>query len=398
MTEIRGTVAAGFEGVRDAFERNFAEHGDIGAATAVYVDGELVVDLQGGVADPSTQQPYTDETLQLVFSTTKGAAAMCAHLLAQRGELDFSTKVVDVWPEYGAAGKADTTIGMLFSHQAGLPVIDRTLTLDEALAITPVVDALAESAPQWEPGSAHGYHALTYGWLAGEVVRRITGRSLGQFFAEEIAGPLGIDFWIGLPDDQQGRVAPLQASAPNPGDFDPSKLDPEILPLLADLASAYMDPQSVTNRALMLNGTFMGKHGELTWNRPEVRASEIPAANGVTNAKSLAKLYASCVGEVDGVRTLDHETVKRATEEQSNGRDRTLIVPTRFGLGFFLPSSFSPLMGPGSFGHSGAGGSLGFADVDHNVGFGYVMNKMSTNLSDDPRTVGLITAVRAALD
>lgn len=398
-TAVTGTVADGFEGVRHAFKANFTDHGDIGAGVAVYVDGECVVDLTGGVADQDTGRAYDADTLQLVFSTTKGIAAIAAHLLAQRGELDFDAKVADVWPEFAQAGKGDATIAMLFSHQVGLPVIDEQLTLAEVLDIDPVVEALAAQAPLWEPGSAHGYHALTYGWLVGEVIRRVTGRSIDDVVADELAGPLGLDLWIGLPEGERHRVAPLVAARPEEAAFDFESLSPEIAPLLGELAEAYLDPNSVTNRALHLNGAFdlSGTGEEMAWNRPDVWSSQIPAANGITNARSLAKLYAATVSEVDGVRLLDSETVRRATVDQSNGRDRTLVVPTRFGLGFFLSSTFSPLMGGASFGHAGAVGSLGFADPDRRVGFGYVMNKMSTNLSDDPRTSGLIAAITAAL-
>ena len=333
----------------------------------------------------------------MVFSTTKGAAAICAHLLVQRGQLDLDAPVTDYWPEFGAAGKADVPVRMLLNHQVGLPVLDRRLSDDDVLAGTPVADALAAQTPLWEPGTAHGYHALTYGWLVGELVRRVSGRSLGTLFADEVAGPLGLDFWIGLPVQEQARVAPLSAAKPDPSQFDPSKIDPEIAPLLQDLAAAYLDPQSVTNRALSLSGTFALGGGGLSWNDPRVRAAEIPAANGVTNARSLARMYAACVGEIDGVRLLDDASVARATEEQSNGRDRTLVIPTRFGVGFFLPSSFSPLLGERSFGHAGAGGSLGFADPDHQVGFGYVMNRMGAGLSNDPRAQGLADALRSCL-
>lgn len=396
MTTVNGTVAEGFEGVRTAFEANFTDHGDVGAGVAVFVEGECVVDLTGGVVDAAAGDTYGSDALQLVFSSTKGVAAICAHLLAQRGQLDFGTKVADVWPEFAANGKADATIADVMSHRVGLPVVDDRLTLEEVLAIDPIVDALAAQAPLWEPGTAHGYHALTYGWLVGEIVKRVDGRPIGQFVAEELAGPLGLDLWIGLPDAEHDRVVPLIAMDPTESSIDLS--DPAIAPLLGDLATAFLDPQSVTNRALHLNGAFALDGGnEMPWNTAAVWRSQIPAANGITNARSLAKLYASCVSEVDGVRLLDDETVKKATEERSDGRDRTLIVPTRFGLGFFLPSTFSPLMGADSFGHSGAGGSLGLADADRKVGFAYVMNKMSANLSDDPRTTGLIAAVEAAL-
>lgn len=392
---ITGHVADGFEPVRDAFATNFESHGELGAGVAVYVEGELVVDLVGGVADEG--RAYGTDALQLVFSTTKGAAAVCASVLMQRGQLDPESLVTDVWPEYGQAGKESTTIAMLLDHQAGVPVVDDPPSLEDVLKVEPIVEALAAQAPLWEPGTAHGYHALTYGWLVGEIVRRIDGRPIGQFFAEEIAGPLGLDFWIGLPDDQQDRVVPLVPSRPGAADFDMSSLDPEILPLLQDLATAFLDPQSTTNRALMLDGTFLLGGGRLAWNLPDVRASQIPAANGVTNARSLAKMYAACVGEVDGIRLLDADTIEQATAERSSGRDRVLVMPTRFGLGFMLTSSFSPLLGERSFGHPGAGGSLGFGDPDHGVGFGYVMSKMNSGLSNDPRTRGLIDALRACL-
>jgi CubicO group peptidase (beta-lactamase class C family) len=275
-------------------------------------------------------------------------------------------------------------------------VVDERLTLEEVLEVAPVVEALARQRPLWEPGTAHGYHALTYGWLVGEIVRRATGRTLGQVVADDLAAPLDLDLWIGLPESERHRVALLVAARPEEASFDPSRLDPEVAPLLGDLVNAFLDPESVLNRSLHLNGAFVGQG--LAWNRPEVWASQIPAANGITNARSLARLYAATVSEVDGVRLLSDETVARATVEQSAGRDRTLVVPTRFGLGFFLPSTFSPLMGESSFGHAGAGGSLGFAHAGRRVGFGYVMRKMSTNLSNDPRTTGLIEALQEALD
>src|SRR5262245_9465984 len=207
--QIGGTVAPGFEGVRAAFARNFAEHGEVGAAFSLVHDGRMVVDLWGGVADAATGVPYTDDTLQLVFSTTKGATAICANLLAQRGELDVEAPVAEYWPEFGQAGKGEVPVRWLLGHRAGLPYVNGSIELAECLAWDPAVEALAAMEPLWEPGTAHGYHAVTYGWLVGEVVRRISGRSLGRFFADEVAGPLGLEFWIGLPAEQQPRVAPL---------------------------------------------------------------------------------------------------------------------------------------------------------------------------------------------
>ena len=206
--EVGGFVEPGFEGVRDAFANNFVEHGEQGASYAFYVEGTKVVDLWGGVR-ADTGEPYDDDTLQIVFSSTKGATAVCAHLLAERGLLDVDAPVVEYWPEFGQAGKQDIPVRWLLTHQAGLPTVDAKLTRAEALAWEPVIRALEVQLPLWEPGVAHGYHALTYGYLVGEVVRRIDGRSLGTFFQEEIAEPYGLEFWIGLPEEYEPRVAPM---------------------------------------------------------------------------------------------------------------------------------------------------------------------------------------------
>jgi len=211
---VEGEVAPGFEPVRDAFVRNFTEHGDIGAAVCVYRHGEKVVDLVGGWARPSAAVPYGADTLQLVFSTTKAATAVSALVLAQRGLLDLDAPVARYWPEFAAEGKEGVPVRWLLTHEAGLPTIDATIPLEEALHWTPVVEALAAQRPLWEPGTAHGYHALTFGWLVGEVVRRVSGKSLGSFFADEVAGPLGLEFWIGLPEDREDRVARLRQQWP----------------------------------------------------------------------------------------------------------------------------------------------------------------------------------------
>lgn len=199
MIEISGEVASGYEPVRDAFRANFDKHGDVGAAFSLYVRGEKVVDLWGGVADATTGRPWAEDTLQLVYSTTKGATAICAHVLAQSGALDLDAPVAEYWPEFAAEGKGTIPVRWLLSHRSGLPTVDAHLTPADVIEWQPIVAALAAQKPYWEPGTAHGYHALTYGWLVGEVVRRVDGRSLGRFFADEVAAPLGLDFFIGLP-------------------------------------------------------------------------------------------------------------------------------------------------------------------------------------------------------
>lgn len=206
MTEISGTVADGFGAVADAFEQNFTAHGELGAAFSLYVDGEIKADLWGGVADQQTGRPWSENTLQLVFSTTKGAAAICIARLVQAGLISYDDAVATHWPEFAANGKGDITVAQMMSHQAGLPYPVGDLTFDDLMAVAPVVEALAAQAPVWEPGTQHGYHAVTYGWLAGELLRRADGRTLGTYFAEEIAQPLGLEFWIGLPESEEPRV------------------------------------------------------------------------------------------------------------------------------------------------------------------------------------------------
>ncbi|HEX8804911.1 MAG TPA: serine hydrolase domain-containing protein [Acidimicrobiales bacterium] len=408
---VGGSVAPGFEGVRDAFARNFAEHGEVGAACALYVDGRKVVDLWGGVTDAATLAPYREDTLQLVFSSTKGATALCANLLAQRGELDVDAPVATYWPEFAAAGKADVPVRWLLCHKAGLPYAEGDLTLEGALAWDPVIRALEAQAPVWEPGTAHGYHAVTYGWLVGEVVRRITGRSLGAFFADEVAGPLGLDAWIGLPDEQQHRVAPLTntglrrrpAGAGGNGsgdgtatDGDAAAMEAEAPETLTEMVERFLGPDSLLARALGgVNGVFTG---DGVFNRPEVRAAEIPAANGVADARSLARMYAATIGPVEGSDAgplLTAEQVAAASACQTVDSDRVLMFPTTFGLGYMTSSPFAPYGGERSFGHAGAGGSVAFADPEHGIALAYVMNRMMANLTGDPRSRGL---VRAAYD
>jgi CubicO group peptidase (beta-lactamase class C family) len=410
---IDGTVAPGFEGVRDAFVANFVEHGEVGAGFSLVHDGRTVVDLRGGVADVDEGTPYERDTLQLVFSSTKGATAICANLLAQRGELDIDAPVATHWPEFAEAGKGDVTVRHLLCHKAGLPYIDAPLGLEDLLRWDRAVEALAAMAPVWEPGTAHGYHAVTYGWLVGEVVRRVTGRSLGRFFADEVAAPLGLEYWIGLPDELQARVAPLTnrelrpaARASGGGDHAPGMdaenpiVEPAEEPQgLAELVETLLGPDSLLIRALG-GSVALPLVGEGVFNRPDVRAAELPAANGVTNAPSLARMYAAVVGPVDGVTTrplLTPEQAVAASTTQTSGPDRTLFMETTFGLGFMTASPFSPYGSPRSFGHAGAGGSVGFADPENGIGFGYVMNRMLANLSGDPRSSGLVRATYEAI-
>ncbi len=385
---VHGEVAGGYEAVADAFRENFVSRGEVGAAFCLYVAGRKVVDVWGGLADRGRQIPWQDDTLTLVFSTTKGATAICAHILAERGELDLDAPVGEYWPQFATAGKQSTTVRHLLSHRAGLPTLDTAMTPEEALAWDPPVEALGAQSPAWEPGNRHGYHAVTFGWLVGEVIRRVSGRSPGRFLAEEVSGPLGLDLWVGLPEAEESRVSkliPAPVVAP-----DPSYLA-SIPPAQAERFRAMTSPSSLTVRAL--NPTTP----PFSFNSRAVHAGELPAANGIATARSLAKMYAATIGEVDGCRLLSDSTVAQATAVCSEGPDDVLIVDTRFGSGFMLPTAASPLLGSSSFGHSGAGGSLAFADREAGVGFAYVMNQMQQNLAGDPRPAALVEAVRACL-
>jgi CubicO group peptidase (beta-lactamase class C family) len=406
MAGVNGIVEPGWERVQDTFRANLADGTDLGAACCVYVDGRAVVDLWGGLADGETQRPWERDTVALVASTTKGATALCAHLLVERGALDLAAPVTRYWPEFGAAGKDEIPVRYLLSHQVGLPYVDTPVTFQEACAWEPLIHALEVQPPLWTPGTEHLYHAQTFGFLVGEVVRRITGRSLGTFFAEDIAGPLGLSAWIGLPEAIEPRVARL-AVQPFPYD--------SIEDLAADFATLMgLDP-IVAERlvqtlwgpgsALMQAGAVGGVTAENMHSRA-FRAAEFPGENMVSDAHAVARMYAATVSEVDGVRLLQPDTVAAMTELQT-GHSRMYGVPPELqpstkklfnmSLGFWRSTPpINPLLGPASFGHPGSGGSLGAADPVARVGFGYVPNRWTATLID-PRAIALTTAVRACL-
>ncbi|MCT2589815.1 beta-lactamase family protein [Streptomyces sp. N2-109] len=389
MTTINGEVAYRFEPVRDAFAANFDQHGDIGAAVCVYHHGQPVVDLWGGIADPDTGRPWERDTLQLVYSATKGATATAAHLLVQRGELDLDTPVAKYWPEFAANGKADIPVRWLLSHQAGIVALDQPVPLAEALAWQPMADALAAQRPQWTPGTAHGYHGRTWGWLVGEVIRRVSGRTPGRFFADEIATRLGLDFFIGLPESERDRVSRMSYRQP---EVDLTTVPEDEIPEeLRDQVAAWRDPNSFSNKAFQVTDP-----ANIDFNSPEVQAAELPASNGIGTAHSLARMYAALINEVDGARLLTPGTLASATKEQAAGPDQVVVAPSRFSSGYMLPTKGNPMIGPNSFGHTGRGGSLGFADPEHGIAFGYAMNHIIGG-PDDVRATALVDAVRSSL-
>jgi len=382
--EIRGQCDSKFSGVQEVFAENFASKDEIGATVAVYLDGVAVVDLWGGYADAARTRPWDEDTIVTVYSTTKGLTAICAHRLVDQGKLDVDAPVARYWPEFAQGGKADMPVRYLLSHQAGLPAVKEPLGDGALFEWDTMTRALAAQEPWWEPGTRHGYHTLSFGWLVGEVVRRISGKSLGTFLREEIEGPLGADLYVGLGSEYDHRIAQMVAAPPPPPG----------VPNRAEEALKYPDSMQALS---FTNPRFIPG---VTDNTREWRGAEIPGANGHANARGLAKVYGTLArgGEMDGIRLMSSGTIENALVEQSNGIDAILATPTRFGLGFQLNSDFSPKgPNPRSFGHTGAGGSLGFADPDAKIGFGYAMNQMQIGIAGDPRAQALIQAVYASL-
>jgi len=375
---IQGDCAPRFGAVRDAFAANFAAGREVGASFAATLDGELVVDLWGGHADAARTRPWERDTIVNVFSTTKAMTALCAHMLVDRGRLDVDVPVACYWPEFARSGKEAITARQLLSHTAGLAAIREPLPIDALYDWERMVGVLAAETPWWEPGSTSGYHALTYGHLVGELIRRLSGATVGTFFRDQVSGPLGADFHIGLAASEDGRVAEMVPASKTEmaagGALDPQSLRGKVL------SNPPLRPQVANTRA---------------W-----RAAEIPAANGHGNARSVARVMAAlaCGGSLDGVRLLGLPTITRAIEEQCYDKDLVLGFRLRWGLGFMVTSPSLPLgPNPRTFGHGGWGGSLGFADLDARVSWAYVMNKMSPGTAGDTRAAGLIAALYGSL-
>jgi len=385
--DIHGGVEDGFGPVADVFAANFMDAGERGAAVVLYAHGKRVVDLWGGVAD-RRGRPWVQDTPAIVFSVTKGVLAICAYQLVGQGRLDLDVPVARYWPEFAAHGKAAVSVRMLLSHRAGLVALDQDLAFDEVLAWDPVIRAIEAQAPMWRPGTAHSYHTITYGWLVGEVIRRITGASPGEFLRTELAGPLGLDLWIGAPDSVIERAAWLE----------PPMSDPD--PVLGAVIASWFANEPVADRAGSMGGAFGFPltDGQVTFNDPAIQRAEIPGANGMATAEGLARLYAACVSEVDGRRIMTTGQIDDALVAQSVGQQ--VFGPPdrgeRWGTGFALDSPpAQPLLGPRSFGHAGAGGELAFGDDAYRVGFGYVNNQMGG--IGDARASRLTAAVRSCL-
>lgn len=354
---ISGRCDPKFERVGEEFERNFREREEVGASVCVTVEGETVVDLWGGTADIETGDPWKEGTVSIIFSSTKGATALCAHILASRGLLDIDAPVVKYWPEFGKAGKENIPVRMLLNHQAGLPAIRKPLPKGAFYDWELMVRALEEQKPFWEPGTRHGYHMLTFGWLVGEVVRRVSGKSLGRFFQDEVAKPLELDFWIGLPEEIEPQVAKII------GVNVQQMLDSPFM------KAVMADPKSISALAMFNDGGHNTDPGQV--DSRAAHAAEIGGAGGITNARGLADMYAplACGGSLKGVDLVDRDTLARMSAVSSaTGQDATLLVPLRISLGF-LKSMDNRRQPPGmqdsvilsedAFGHPGAGDPSG---------------------------------------
>jgi CubicO group peptidase (beta-lactamase class C family) len=383
---IHGTVAAGFEPVRDAFAANFTDHGDVGASVAITVGGDTVVDLWAGTAtydapvDDGTGRrgvdgDWQEDTIINVWSTTKTMAALCCLVLADRGELDLYEPIATYWPEFAANGKETIATRHVLSHTAGLSGWDEPLTMSDLLDHDKLVALHAAQAPWWEPGTASGYHAVSQGYLLGEIVKRVDGRTLGTFFADEIAGPLDADFHIGTPESCDPRVA-------------------RVIPPVDAVSDDGADPQSIAVRTLA-NPRLQA---DFSW-RTDWRRAEIPAAGGHGNARSVARCHTptACGGTALGVTLLSDDGVARIFDKQIEGPDLILPVELNMGMGFGLPGPMLPVPNPRTCFWGGWGGSLAIVDVDAQMSFAYVMNRMGEGTTGDLRAANLLFAAYGAL-
>ncbi len=383
---IEGFCREGFEPLANAFVENFLVRGEIGAAACLVHRGEVVVDLWGGLADGESGRGWTRDTIVIAFSCTKAATALCLHLLAHRNRLDLDMPIADLWPEFAAHGKAGASVRMILDHTLGLPAIRQTLKADCLLDHTYMAGLLAAETPFWEPGSRTGYHAVTMGFLAAEIVKRIDGRSLGAFLAQEVARPLELEFWIGLPEERDARAARIiqHRSSGSATRF----------------SAAAREPGTIQNLLAFNHGDWASRGV----NTRAGRAAEIGAAGGCTNARSLAKLYAALrPGGPFGFS--EHTLAGFARASSACHLDATLLQPVRFGAGFMLrmdnrryDRGDSFLIEDGAFGHVGAGGSVGFVDPQRDFAFAYLMNRMGPGFLLNERGQKLIDAAYASID
>jgi CubicO group peptidase (beta-lactamase class C family) len=380
---LAGTCAPGFEAVLQEFHDNFTARGEVGASVCITHRGQTVVDLWGGLANPKEGTPWNRDTISIVFSCTKGAAALCAHMLIERGALGLHDDVANLWPEFAANGKEGTTVAMMLAHTSPVPHLREPIKTGGYYDFEYMTERVAAEPAWWEPGTRQGYHGVTYAWTVGNLVRRAAGKPLGAFFRDEIADKLGLDFFIGLPESEEYRVAGMMAPP-----FSEMNLD-------ARFTKALMQQGSLSN-------LFMTNAGEADFNAREMHAAELASANGMTNARGLAGLYAPLASGGGGL--LKPETIALMSRASAcTHMDATLLQPMRFGLGYMLSidnraaGADSVIMGETAFGHVGMGGSVGFADPAAELSFGYTMNRMGAGILLNERGQSLVDATYRSL-
>jgi CubicO group peptidase (beta-lactamase class C family) len=391
---VHGECDPKFRSVRDEFERNFRERGELGASVCITLEGRSVVDLWGGVAERRSGRPWNRDTLVVVWSCTKGAVALCAHIFVSRGLLDLDAPVARYWPEFAEQGKDTITVRRLLDHQAGVPAIRQPLRPGGLYDWDYMTRILAAEAPFWEPGTRQGYHAATFGHLVGEVVHRVCGQRLGDFFRQEVAEPLGLDFYPGLPEGEEARVAPIVRADPGPPEEPPSRFTEETT----------RNPEGI--QALTVRNTGRRPHDQ---DSREAHAAVLPSQGGIASARGLAGLYAPLAlgGTANGIQLLDADTLAAAAAVSSASADDAMLrVGLRFALGFMKSSDNrqaaagardSLILSEAAFGHAGMGGSLGFADPEARLSFGYAMNKQGRGVLLNERGQSLVDAAYRSL-
>jgi len=390
MGAVEGWCDPRFAEALDVFTENFEIRGEVGASLTITLEGRTVVDLWGGRRTEGGD-PWTADTLGVVFSCTKGASALCAHMAADRGLLDLDAPVTHYWPAFGQAGKEAAVVSMMLDHSVGLPGLRDRLKDGAYYDYDYMVGMLEGETPFWKPGTRNGYHGVTSAWTVGEMVRRSTGQRMGAFLRDQVTGPLGVDFWMGLPEDHEPRVAPMIAA---PAD-DQARNSRIALAIRADPAGP--------------TAQFMLNSGGFSANARAARAAEIGSATGVSNGRGLAGLYAPLAngGALNGVRLVGADTLTRMSRVSvATHEDATLAIPTRFSLGFMKSMdnrrldnalACSVILSEAAFGHVGAGGSLGFADPERRMSFGYTMNRMGPGILLNDRGQGLVDAAYRSL-
>ena len=395
-TTIQGDVAPGYEGVREVLEQQIAGGEHIGFGVAVYQRSKLVVDLWGGLADKEAGTPWQRDTMAISMSTTKGLTATCLHMLADRGLVDYQAPVATYWPEFAQNGKEKITVYQLLTHQAGLAPVPEGVYGAALLDWDAVIHGLEAMAPEWAPGTESGYHAFTFGHLVGEVIRRVSGKTVGRFLREEICAPLGLrDMYIGAPTEAEGRIAKLgQTMIPAPGMMERMQ---------ERLAAGEPMVNPLTERAMgYAPGTMLSGTQENFLDTPAGHQAEIPAANGVMTARDLARMYACLAnyGEIDGVRLLSEERVRIMSKMQTRRMDLVLGIEPGWALGYMTGGADGWPQGPRetAFGHPGVGGSVGFADPEIGMSFGFTTNALAMDPFGFGRAASLAAPARAAAE